>query len=125
MSKLLSKDREHNSPIATTPPPPYYAVIFTSQRTDVEDGYAAVSNRMVELATRQPGFLGVESARENLGITVSYWESIEAIKNWKQHSEHLLAQKRGQDIWYSAYKTRICKVEHEYGFERLTPTGKE
>ncbi len=79
---------------------------------------------MVELATRQPGFLGVESARENLGITVSYWESIEAIKNWKQHSEHLLAQKSGQDIWYSAYKTRICKVEHEYGFEKLTPHGK-
>ncbi len=72
--------------IAATPPPPYYAVIFTSLRTDKENGYAAASKRMVELAILQPGFLGVESAREDLGITVSYWESIEAIKNWKQQS---------------------------------------
>jgi heme-degrading monooxygenase HmoA len=96
--------------IAATPPPPYYAVIFTSLRTDKENGYAAASKRMVELAILQPGFLGVESAREDLGITVSYWESLEAIKNWKQQSEHLLAQQRGRDYWYSAYKTRICKV---------------
>ncbi len=67
----------------------------------------------------------MESAREDLGITVSYWESLEAIKNWKQQSEHLLAQQRGRDYWYSAYKTRICKVERDYRFERLASIGKE
>lgn len=101
--------------IAQTPLPPYYAVIFSSLRSDVDEGYGDTATRMVELAVEQPGFLGVESAREGLGITVSYWESLEAIRNWKMHSEHLLAQKMGREKWYSDFKTRICKVEREYG----------
>lgn len=104
--------------IAKTPPPPYYAVIFTSIRTVIDEGYAQMAQRMVELATSQPGFLGVESARQEVGITVSYWESLEAIRNWKQHAEHLIAQQLGRERWYAAYKTRICKVEREYGFEK-------
>ena len=103
--------------IATTPAPPYYAVIFSSLRTEVDDGYADMAEQMVALATRQPGFLGVESAREGLGITVSYWESLEAIRHWKAHTDHLLAQKMGREKWYAAYKTRICKVERDYGME--------
>ena len=104
--------------IARTPQPPYYAVIFTSIRTGVENGYEAMAQRMVELAAEQPGFLGVESAREEVGITVSYWASAEAIAAWKRHAEHQIAQERGKQDWYSAYKTRICKVEREYGNER-------
>ncbi len=103
--------------IATTPAPPYHAVIFSSLRTEVDDGYADMAEQMVALATRQPGFLGVESAREGLGITVSYWESLEAIRHWKAHTDHLLAQKMGREKWYAAYKTRICKVERDYGME--------
>lgn len=103
--------------IAKTPPPPYYAVIFTSFRTDVDAGYGDTADRMVELATGQPGFLGVESARSGLGITVSYWESLEAIRDWKRHSEHLLAQQQGRDQWYTAYHTRICRVERAYDWE--------
>ncbi|MET0856838.1 MAG: antibiotic biosynthesis monooxygenase [Telluria sp.] len=103
-------------PIANTPPAPYYAVIFTSMRTDVEDGYAAMSEAMVASAAMQPGFLGVESAREEVGITVSYWDSLEAIAAWKRDGAHLVAQKLGRDNWYTAYKTRICKVEHDYAF---------
>lgn len=72
----------------------------------------------MELAKTQPGFLGVESARNELGITVSYWESLDAIKHWKQNSDHLLAQRYGREKWYSHYKTRICKVERDYGFEK-------
>lgn len=100
--------------IADTPNPPYYAVIFTSFRSDVAEGYANTAERMVELAAEQPGFLGVESARDGLGITVSYWESLEAIRNWKANTEHLIAQKMGREKWYTAYKTRICKVERDY-----------
>lgn len=104
--------------IAKTPPPPYYAVIFSSLRTDVEAGYEDTALRMVELAAEQPGYLGVESVREGLGITISYWESLEAIRNWKQVAEHVVAQQKGRTDWYSAYKTRICKVERDYGFEK-------
>jgi heme-degrading monooxygenase HmoA len=103
--------------IATTPAPPYYAVIFTSLRTDGEAGYGDMAQRMVDLAAGQPGFLGIESAREELGITVSYWESLEAIRAWKAHAEHKIAQERGRQQWYRAYKTRICRVERDYGFE--------
>lgn len=107
--------------IANTPQPPYYAVIFTSLRTEGDDGYAAMGERMFELARQQPGYLGYESAREGLGITVSYWESLEAIKNWKQVAEHLDAQSKGIKHWYSSYKTRICLVERDYGFEKPLP----
>lgn len=74
-----------------------------------------MAERMVELAARQPGFLGIESARENLGITVSYWDSLEAIRNWKQNADHQEAQRLGHQQWYSSFRVRIAKVEHEYG----------
>ncbi|WP_447928763.1 antibiotic biosynthesis monooxygenase family protein [Vreelandella sp. EE27] len=100
--------------IATTPKPPYYAVVFTSIRTDNEQGYAEMAARMVELAAEQPGFLGVESAREEVGVTVSYWADIESIKAWKAHAEHQEAQRLGHAKWYAQFKTRIAKVERDY-----------
>jgi len=100
--------------IADTPRPPYYAVIFSSHRNDDIEGYAETAARMVELAAQQPGFLGVESAREDLGITVSYWSDLESIKRWKAHAEHRVAQQMGMDKWYSSYKTRIALVERDY-----------
>jgi heme-degrading monooxygenase HmoA len=108
------------SDIAKTPQPPYYAVIFTSERTEGDNGYAEMASEMVKLASVQPGFLGVESAREGLGITVSYWESLESIQKWKQNEKHLIAQRKGMSEWYTRYKTRVCKVERDYGFEANT-----
>lgn len=103
--------------IAQTPTAPYYAVIFTSLRTTGDDGYEAMSDKMVKLAQKQPGYLGHESARSEIGITVSYWESLDAIKSWKSNLDHQLAQKFGREKWYSHYKVRICRVERDYGFE--------
>ena len=101
-------------PIANTPAPPYYAVIFTSLRTDGDTGYGAMAERMVELAAQQPGYLGVESARETVGITVSYWADLESIRAWKANAEHLDAQRLGHQKWYAAFKVRIAKVERDY-----------
>ena len=103
------------SEITNTPTPPYYAVIFTSHRTEGDNGYGEMAERMAELAAQQPGYLGMESAREGLGITVSYWESLEAIRNWKQNAEHQEAQRLGHRQWYSSFRVRIAKVEREYG----------
>jgi heme-degrading monooxygenase HmoA len=103
---------------APTPLPPYYAVIFTSQRTEGDNGYGEMAKAMVNLASQQPGFLGIESAREDLGITVSYWESLEAIAAWKQVYDHLTAQRRGRADWYQTYKVRICRIERDYSFEK-------
>ncbi len=102
--------------IAQTPAAPYYAVIFTSTRTEGDNGYEDMAEEMDKLAKQQDGFLGVESARNEIGITVSYWKSIEAIKNWKANTHHLIAQKQGRDAWYKNYKVRICKVERDYEF---------
>ena len=96
----------------------YYAVIFTSLLTEDTLGYAEMAVKMEELAKKQPGYLGFESAREELGITISYWENLEAIKRWKENIDHLSAQQKGRDQWYRWYKTRICKVEREYEFAR-------
>jgi heme-degrading monooxygenase HmoA len=101
--------------IAETPKPPYYAVIFTSLRTDGDNGYEEMADKMAELASRQPGFLGMESARDGLGITVSYWSNPDSIKNWRADIEHQAAQTLGRQKWYSSFKVRICKVERDYG----------
>ena len=100
-----------------TPAPPYYAVIFTSIRTDGDAGYGSMAERMVELAREQPGFLGVESARgaDGLGITVSYWTTEGAIRNWKANAEHRMAQEIGKKRWYADYQVRVAKVERAYG----------
>ncbi len=103
--------------IANTPKPPYYAVIFTSVRTEVDDGYADMANWMVELAEQQDGYLGMESARNEVGITVSYWRNLESIRKWKEHTDHRVAQEKGRADWYSHYKTRIALVERDYFYE--------
>ena len=102
-------------PISDTPKPPYYAVIFTNVRTEGDDGYDDMVEKMAALATAQPGYLGRESAREEVGITVSYWKDLESIGSWKKHSDHLQAQRLGREKWYSSYKTRIALVERDYG----------
>ena len=101
--------------IAETPLPPYYAVVFTSLQSGDLDGYAETAARMYELAAQQPGFLGVESARAEIGITVSYWADRESIQRWKDVAEHREAQRLGMDRWYSSYKIRIALVERDYG----------
>ena len=97
---------------------PYYAVIFTSVRTSVEEGYSEMAEAMLDLASRQPGYLGVEHARDDIGITVSYWESLEAIAAWKEQADHKIAQEKGRSDWYAEYTLRICRVEREYDFRR-------
>lgn len=103
--------------LVRTPQPPYYAVIFTSKRTEGDRGYAAMAERMVELGSCQDGFLGIESARgaDGVGITVSYWRDEAAIAAWKRDIEHQQAQRAGQAAWYEDYHVRVAKVERAYG----------
>ncbi len=107
--------------LAQTPKPPYYAVVFSSQRTTADaEGYAEMSDRMFALAAQQPGYLGVEavSGEDGFGMTVSYWENLETIRNWRAQAEHKIAQAQGREKWYEKYKLRICLVETEYDFEK-------
>ncbi|MBS1731016.1 MAG: antibiotic biosynthesis monooxygenase [Bacteroidetes bacterium] len=105
--------------INSLPVIPYYAVIFTSLKTSMDhEGYAAMADKMFSLAAIQPGFLCVETARESMGITVSYWESEEAIFHWKENLEHLMAQELGIEKWYEYYIVRVCKVERQYSFQK-------
>lgn len=97
---------------------PYYAVIFTSLKNEDDIGYAEMAKKMEDLAKVQPGFLGMDSARNEIGITVSYWESLEAIANWKKNNEHLIAQLKGRQDWYAWYDLKICKIEREYSFNK-------
>lgn len=106
--------------------PPYWAVIFTSERSDVDEGYDDTARRMVELAADQPGFLGVESVRDGeVGITVSYWASQEAIARWRRHPEHREARRRGRDEWYRRYRVRVAKVERSHGADAVEAGGEE
>jgi heme-degrading monooxygenase HmoA len=104
------------TPIAQTPQPPYVAVVFTSLRTDDDHGYATMSRRMEELASAQPGYLGLESVRDDgSGITVSYWVDEASAAAWKQVTEHLVAQERGRSSWYDDYRVRVATVTRDYG----------
>lgn len=100
------------------PDTPYYAVIFTNIRTQSDAGYKQTAEQMLSLAAEQPGFLGVDHARESVGITVSYWESLKAIADWKSQADHALAREKGRKLWYEEYSVRICKVEREYHFNK-------
>jgi heme-degrading monooxygenase HmoA len=107
-----------DSPFAATPQPPYYAVIFTTRRTGTDpEGYETMAREMKALASRQPGFLGMESAHENLGITVSYWSSLAAIGDWKRNVRHQTTQALGRAVWYAGFRLRICRVERETVFD--------
>lgn len=106
---------------SSTPSPPYYAVIFSSRRTDQDAaGYQEATERMVELAAGMPGFLGVESARDpnGFGITVSYWKDEDAISAWKAHAEHAVIRERGRWLWYGHFEVRVARVERAYGAPR-------
>lgn len=104
--------------ISKTPKPPYYAVIFTSTRTDGDNDYSQMADKMVRLAKEQEGFLGIESARDGLGITVSYWTDLDSIKLWRENMEHKIARQKGRETWYEAFTVRIAKVEKEYSFDK-------
>lgn len=98
---------------------PYYAVIFTSKRTDDDDdGYQAMAEQMIKLAETMPGYLGLESSRDldGNGVTVSYWQSLEAVRHWGQNEKHLTAQRLGREKWYQQYQVKIVKIEKTYGF---------
>ncbi|MGO7244327.1 antibiotic biosynthesis monooxygenase [Rhizobium ruizarguesonis] len=105
--------------IATLPAPPYYVVCFSSQRTEVDDGYGDVGAAMVELAMQQPGFLGFESVRraDGFGIINSYWKDEESILAWKAVLDHVEAQRRGKTDWYTRYEIRVALVQRAYGFD--------
>jgi heme-degrading monooxygenase HmoA len=105
--------------IAKTPLPPYYAVIFSSGRTKGGDGYSEMSEKMVALASEQDGFLGMDTARAGIGITVSYWRDLDSIKKWRENSDHSVSRMKGRSDWYKSFKVRIGKVERDYGFEKV------
>jgi len=104
--------------IAKTPPPPYYAVIFSSIRTQADNEYSEMSIKMVELASNQDGFLGMESVRDGLGLTISYWRDLESIKKWRENTDHTIARHKGRSDWYQAFKVRIAIVEQDYEFKK-------
>ncbi len=119
---MMRTTGEGPRPAETSGASGYYAVIFTSTRRVVEDeaAYAAMSAKMEELAEGQAGYLGIESTRgpDGLGITVSYWETLEAVRAWGERSEHLVAQRLGRDRWYERFTVRVARVERETVFER-------
>jgi len=125
LSSQQPKASESNGPIAATPEPPYYAVIFTSIRRSPAEGYGELAQAMEVLAAQQPGYLGIESVRgeDGVGVTVSYWESTEAILNWRRNLEHRAAQDAGRKNWYEDYRVRIAKVERDYGKPHARPAG--
>lgn len=105
--------------IAKTPEPPYYAVTFTSVRTEGDNGYDEMAHRMAQPSANQAGFLGMEHAQsDNLSITICYWESLEVIAIWKQNAEHKIAQAKGYETFYQAFAKRICKVERDNLYEK-------
>lgn len=106
------------SRFAKTPKPPYYAVIFTTVKSAEQEGYAEMNAQIFALAQEQQGYLGIESAKGDVNVSVTYWETLEDIARWKNHAAHLAAQKKGYETWYQAFATRVCRVERDHFFEK-------
>ena len=105
--------------IAPTPKPPYYVAVFSSVRTETDEGYYQMNDALLMELSKLSGYLGHESARENgCGITVSYWSDLQSLKNWRDLPLHKTAQDLGREKWYHNYKVRIGLIEHDYGFEK-------
>jgi Uncharacterized enzyme involved in biosynthesis of extracellular polysaccharides len=88
----------------------YYAVIFTSILSEQHQGYNEMADKMEQLARQQPGFLGMDSARGETGITISYWKDLNDITSWKKNLDHISAQNLGKRNGINATR-EICKVE--------------
>ena len=104
--------------LAKTPEPPYWAVIFSTLRTSDSVGYGAMAESMEALARQQDGFLGLDSARDGVGVTISYWRDLAAIEAWRSNIEHRIARQLGRERWYEAYELRVAKVERAYGWTK-------
>ena len=104
------------SRFAPLPELPYYAVVFSNQASQSPDGYAAMAAKMNDIAKTMPGYLGMESTRDvdGFAITVSYWRDEEAIKGWRNHAKHQIAQEIGRERWYEHFALRVAKVERHY-----------
>jgi heme-degrading monooxygenase HmoA len=113
-----ARNRYYVPMLAKTPEPPYWTVIFTSLRTSDNVGYGAMAESMETLARQQDGFLGLDSARDGVGITVSYWRDPAAIEAWRNNIEHRIARQLGRERWYEAYELRVAKVERAYGWTK-------
>lgn len=111
--------------ISETPSPPYFAVIFTSLRTDADGDYAETADELLARASRQPGFLGAERARspDGWGISVTYWESLDAIEAWENDAAHVAAKRLGREKWIRAYALRVARVDRSSRWEADAPGG--
>ncbi|MFE2581607.1 antibiotic biosynthesis monooxygenase family protein [Streptomyces sp. NPDC059378] len=105
--------------------PPYYAVVFTTVRTQDQSGYGETNARMEELVKDVPGYLGMDHAQTpgGLGITVAYFRDADALTQWRTDAEHRAAQQRGRDRWYESYTLHVAKVERSHGFRRAEAPG--
>ena len=96
----------------------FYAVIFSSEKSEKREGYAEMDELTMKLASEQKGYLGYESlSNENKTIFISYWESMEAIKVWRENSTHLMAKSKAS-LWYKRYLSQICLVNQSRFFEQ-------
>jgi heme-degrading monooxygenase HmoA len=119
VDEVPTQGSEAGAGLARTPEPPYWAVIFTSVRNPHSgDRFDETDERMMALAARQPGFLGVETASSPVGITVSYWTDEESIAAWRRNADHELAQHEGRTRWFDAYELRVARVERAQSFTR-------
>lgn len=100
-----------------TPKPPYHAVIFTSQRTSIDDGYTELNDELYAEAQQFDGYIGADSLRnaEGYGVAVLYWRNADSIRKWAQYAKHIRAKQLGKEQWYEGYRVRIAVVEREYG----------
>ncbi len=98
-------------------PPPYYVVVFTSRRTEVDDGFSVLDAKLYEKAQTYPGFLGMNSFRvaDGWGVALVYWKTLENIDAWRRDEQYRAAKEKGRTVWYSDFWVEICRVEQSYG----------
>ena len=96
-----------------------YSVAFTFEAGTYDARFHELNARIDAAARATPGYLGVESWRSADGARANatyYWQSLEALRAFSDHPDHLAA-KRDYRRWYRGYHIVIAKIVRSYGDE--------
>ncbi len=88
-------------------------------RADVDLAeYGAAFQRMLELVSEIPGFVGIEgfTGEDGSELALATFETEEAIAQWREQPEHVATRRRGREEFFASYDITIATVHRHYGW---------
>jgi heme-degrading monooxygenase HmoA len=98
-----------------------YAVIFKSKRQDANSELYYQHNDLLDEKIKSlPGYIkhsGLRHPESREGVTIAYFNSLDAIDNWRKDGEHMDAKKLAKSEFYENYFVEVTEVLDAYGWD--------